>query len=180
MSDTPLTPPRGDFEKAERYINQLVSLINQNKIEVGHTDLKRFDPTSLRDHYTISLREYQIEISHSKHVNTEKDSYVMIFNNLKNLSAGSGDKVILAYIYLADSQFSKFKIVAERQIQEKEKAEEEKKFKNALQPIDDLLNQAQGSHTEDITNQKTYTFGDRSGANEKPAENLDSSVIHQI
>lgn len=136
------TPPKGDLEKAEKYINQLVDLLNQQRIEVYHTDLTKFDPTSLQDHYAISLKDYQIEISHSKHQDTDKNSYVMIFNNLKNISEGNGEKVILAYIYLADSQFSKFKIVADRQIEEKRRMEEERRFKEALAPIDNLLDQA--------------------------------------
>lgn len=180
MSDVNQIPPRGDFEKAEKYVNQLISLINQHRIEVGHTDLKKFDPTSLKDHYTISLREYQIEISHSQHPNTDKDSYVMIFNNLKNLSSGQGDKVILAYIYLADSQFSKFKFSADRQIHERERIEEEKKFQEALDPIDQLLNQAQGPAKEEpVHEQKTYTFGEQKEFKEK-AENFDTSQIHQV
>lgn len=148
MSDTEnKNPPKGDFQKAEKYITRLVDLVNRNKIQVTHTDLKRFDPTTLQDHYTISLSEYHIEISHSKQPNTGKDSYVMIFNNLKNIAAGQGEKVILAYIYLADTQFSKFKIVADRQIEEKRRAEEERKFKEALQPIDELLEKAGGGDT---------------------------------
>lgn len=148
MSNENQTPPRGDFDKAEKYINKLISLINQTKIEVFHTDLKKFDPTSLKDHYTIILEDYQIEISHSTHPNTDKDSYVMIFNNLKNVSEGSAQKVILAYIYLADAQYSKFKIVADRQIHERERVEEEKKFKEALGPIDQLLDHASKEGTE--------------------------------
>lgn len=148
MSNENQTPPRGDFDKAEKYINQLVSLINQNKVSVFQTDLKKFDPTSLKDHYTITLNEYQIEISHSNHPSTDKDSYVMIFNNLKNVSEGSAQKVILAFIYLADAQYSKFKIVADRQIHERERVEEEKKFKEALGPIDQLLDHASKEGTE--------------------------------
>ncbi len=144
MSDTNQTnPPKGDFDKADKYINQLAELINQKRIEVFHTDLKKFDPTTLQDHYTIKLQDYQIEISHSKQPNTGKDSFVMIFNNFKNLSDGNGAKAILAYIYLADSHFSKFKIVADRQIEDRRRAEEEKRFKEALAPIDNLLSQAQ-------------------------------------
>lgn len=138
-------PPRGDFETAEKYINQLIDLLNDRKIEVDHTDLKRFDPTTLQDHYTIGLSEYQIEISHSKTPDSGKDSYVMIFNNMKQLAEGSGAKVILAYIYLADSQFSRFKIVADHYITEKRKTEEEKRFKEALMPIDQLLDQVVGN-----------------------------------
>jgi hypothetical protein len=145
MSDSSnQTPPRGDFEKAERYINQLVGLLNQNKIEAFRTDLKKFDPTTLHDHYSVSLRDYQIELSHSKQPDSNKDSYVMIFNNLKQLSEGHGEKVILAYIYMTDSQFGKFKLVADRQIEQKRKAEEEKRFSEALAPIDELLSQASG------------------------------------
>lgn len=154
MSDTSnYTPPRGDFEKAERYINQLVSLINQNKIEAFHTDLNKFDPTTLHDHYTVNLQEYQIELSHSKQPNTGKDSFVMIFNNLKQLAEGSGDKVILAYIYMADSQFTKFKLVADRQVEQKRKAEEDKKFQDALAPIDEILNKAAGDSLANPTYQ---------------------------
>lgn len=138
-------PPRGDFETAEKYINQLIDLLNEKKIEVDHTDLKRFDPTTLQDHYTISLSEYQIEISHSKQPDSGKDSFVMIFNNMKQIAEGSGAKVILAYIYLADSQFSRFKIVADHYISEKRKIEEERRFKEALQPIDQLLDQVSTS-----------------------------------
>lgn len=143
MSDSSSdNPPRGDFETAEKYINQLVDLLNDNKIEVYHTDLKRFDPTTLQDHYTINLKEYQIELSHSKQPESGKDSYVMIFNNMKQISEGSPAKAILAYIYLADSQFSKFKVVADHFIEQKRKMEEERRFKEALQPIDQLLDQA--------------------------------------
>lgn len=138
-------PPRGDFETAEKYVNQLIDLLNERKIEVDHTDLKRFDPTTLQDHYTISLSEYQIEISHSKQPDSGKDSFVMIFNNMKQIAEGSGAKVILAYIYLADSQFSRFKIVADHYISEKRKIEEERRFKEALQPIDRLLDQVSTS-----------------------------------
>lgn len=148
MSDSDTkAPPRGDTEKAEKYINQLVDLINRKKIEVFRTDLKKFDPTSLQDHYTIALKDYQIEISHSKHPNSGKDSYVMIFNNLKNISNASSEKVILAYTYLADSHFSKFKIVADRQLEEKRRALEDKRFKEAIAPIDNLLEAVSDSST---------------------------------
>ena len=144
MSDTEnKNPPRGDFQKAEEYINKLVELVNRNKLQVTHTDLKRFDPTTLQDHYTVNLNDYHIEISHSKQPDNGKDSYVMIFNNLKQLAEGA-EKVILAYVYLVESQFSKFKMIADRQLEEKRKAEEEKKFKEALAPIDELLDKAAG------------------------------------
>lgn len=147
MSDSTQTPPKGDLDKAEKYVSQLVDLINQRKIEVYHTDLAKFDPTSLQDHYSINLEKYQIEISHSKHQDSGKNSFVMIFNNLKNIAGGNGEKVILAYIYLADSQFSKFKIVADRFLEEKRRIEEEQNFKEALAPIDDLLDQVSSQDT---------------------------------
>lgn len=168
------TPPKGDSEKAERYINQLVELINQNKLHVFHTDLKKFDPGSLQDHYTISLTDYQIEISHSKHPNSGKASYVMIFNNFKNLAQGNGEKAILAYVYLADAQYSKFKIVADRQIEERRRAEEDKRFKEALVPIDNLLNQVSAqSQTENQASTGEET--------PQPSDSyLSEQQIHQI
>jgi molecular chaperone GrpE (heat shock protein) len=164
MSDSNQSnPPKGDFEKAEKYINQLVELLNQKRVEVFHTDLKKFDPTTLQDHYTIKLEDYQIEISHSKQPNTGKDSYVMIFNNFKNLTDGKGEKAILAYVYLADSHFSKFKIVADRQIEDRRRAEEEKRFKEAMTPIDSLLDQALAStkpeHTPTAPSQTSQHLG---------------------
>lgn len=169
------TPPKGDSEKAEKYINQLVELINQNKLLVFHTDLKKFDPTSLQDHYTIALTDYQIEISHSKQPNSGKDSFVMIFNNFKHLAQGNGEKVILAYIYLADAQFSKFRIVADRQIEERRRLEEEKRFKEALVPIDNLLNQV--SSTLPAQNPQTSTTAAESTNN---SSYLSEQQIHQI
>lgn len=169
-------PPKGDFQKAEKYINQLVNLLNSNKIEVFHTDLKKFDPTSLQDHYTINLKDYQIEISHSKQPNSGKDSYVMIFNNLKNISEGSSDKAILAYVFLADSQYTKFKIVADRQIEEKRRAEEEKRFKEAMTPIDSLLDQASSkSNTE--TSEPSNT---PEPSTDSSSSYLKEQQIHQI
>lgn len=169
------TPPKGDSEKAEKYINQLVELINQSKLQVFRTDLKKFDPGSLQDHYTINLTEYQIEISHSKQPNSGKTSYVMIFNNFKHLAQGNGEKVILAYIYLADAQYSKFKIVADRQIEERRRLEEEKRFKEALVPIDNLLNQV--SSTSPAQNPQTSTTAEESTNNPSYISELQ---IHQI
>ena len=180
MSDNAQNPPRGDFQQAEKYINQLVDLISRNKIEVSHTDLKKFDPTTLQDHYTVNLSTYHIEISHSKQPNSDKDSHVMIFNNLKHLAEGTGDKVILAYIYLAESQFSRFKAAADRQIYDRERALEEKRFNQAVEPIDQLLNQAQGPmHDFKSEPAKTHTFGEQKELPEKLSD-YNSSQIHQI
>lgn len=145
MSDSSQNnPPKGDFETAEKYITQLVQLLNENKIEVNLTDLKRFDPTTLQTHYSVNLSDYQIEISHSKQPESGKDSYVMIFNNMKQISEGSPAKVILAYVYLTETQFSKFKTVADQFIAHKKKIEEETRFKEALKPVDELLSEASG------------------------------------
>lgn len=171
MSDVnELAPPKGNSEKAEKYINQLTDLINQNEIEVYRTDLKKFDPTSLQDHYTIGLKDYQIEISHSKHPGSDKNSYVMIFNNLKNLAEGTGEKVILGYIYLADSQYSKFKIVADTRIEAKRRAEEEKRFNKAIEPIDQLL----------ITVSTENSLKQNSSTDTIKEEYPDPPQIHQI
>lgn len=170
MSDSAQTiPPRGDIEKAEKYINQLVELLNQGKIDVTRTDLQKFDPTSLKDHYLVVLKDYQIEISHSQHPNTNKNSYVMIFNNLKNIAEGRGEKVILAYIYLTDSQFSKFKIVADGRIEALRRAEEEKRFNQAIKPIDELLNKVSG----EAENPKR-------DFEQTPKQFSDSPQIHQV
>jgi hypothetical protein len=151
MSDSSQNnPPKGDFETAEKYITQIVELLNEGKIEVYLTDLKRFDPTTLQNHYTLNLKEYQIEISHSRHPDSGKDSFVMIFNNMKQISEGSPAKVILAYTYLTDAQFAKFKTVADHILAQKRRAEEEKRFKEALRPVDDLLDQVSSTNSQPL------------------------------
>lgn len=143
--DTAKTPPRGDYQKAENYINRLVSLVESGKLQVIHTDLQKFDPGSIQDHYRLDLQDYQIEISHSKLPNSGADSYVMLFTNLKNVSEGSAEKAILAYTQLSNNQFNKFKTAAESQIEERRRLEEEKRFNEALSPIDSLLDEAQSN-----------------------------------
>lgn len=142
MDSAQSTPPRGDYQKAESYINRLVTLVEDGRLEVTHTDLQKFDPGSIQDHYRLDLNDYQIEISHSKLPNSGADSYVMLFTNLKNVEAGSAPKAILAYTQLSNNQFEKFKAAADSQIEEKRRLEEEKRFKDALAPIDSLLNEA--------------------------------------
>src|SRR5688572_20857956 len=85
---TQLPPPQGDPEKAGKYIERLVQLLNQDKVTVVHTDLTRFDPSALEDHYRIDLQDYQVEVSHSKQPSTGKDSYVILFTNIKNIREG--------------------------------------------------------------------------------------------
>lgn len=132
-------PPNGDPHSAEKYINKLVELINQDKVVVSHTDLKKFDPSNLEDHYRIDLRLYQVEISHSKQASNGKDQYVILFTNLKNVREEAEEKIILAYMYLSDDQFRKFKIVAGDQLERKRKEEEEKRLHEVLAPVDNIL-----------------------------------------
>lgn len=156
MNSANSNPPRGDYQKAEKYITQLCTLIGQNKIEVIHTDLKKFDPNSIQDHYRVTLEDYHIEVSHSKLPNTGSDSYVMLFTNLKNVAEGNADKTILAYTQLSDTQFQTFKEAAQAQIEERRRKEEEKRFNEALTPIDNLLNQVKNTTAEDQSEEKIH------------------------
>lgn len=142
MDDAPSNPPRGDYQKADSYINRLVTLVEGGKLQVVHTDLQKFDPGSIQDHYRLDLNDYQIEISHSKLPNSGADSYVMLFTNLKSVKDGNAEKAILAYTQLSNNQFEKFKTAADTQIEDNRRLEEEKRFKDALAPIDSLLNEA--------------------------------------
>lgn len=145
-----LPPPIGDTEKADKYINTLIDLITADKLTVSHTDLAKFDPTSLQDHYRMDLQDYEIEVSHNKDPDTGQDSFVMLFTNLKHLNEQSSPKVILAYIHLNEAQFQKFKTISDDQIFKKRKEAEEKRFKEAMIPIDQILEQlseVQAEHT---------------------------------
>jgi hypothetical protein len=136
-----LPPSSSDYKRAEKYISELIKLIEQDKILVSHTDLSKFDPTSLQDHYWLDLKHYQVEISHSKKFQSGEDSYVMIFNNLKHIGEGQAEKVILAYINLEANHFIKFKSVADDQIAKNQKKEEENRFNQAVAPINQALEQ---------------------------------------
>ena len=138
---TLLPPPSGDTQKADRYLTQIIELINKDKLTVLHTDLARFDPTSLQDHYRLDLNDYEVEISHNKQPDSGKDFYIMLFNNLKTVSERCTEKIILAYIHLNAGQFAKFKTVANDQLERKRKEAEEKRFKEAMAPIDSVLEQ---------------------------------------
>lgn len=140
MPDTDtIQPPSGEPHSAEKYINKLIGLINNDKIQVSHTDLKKFDPTNLEDHYRMDLKDYQVEVSHSKQASDGKDQYVVIFTNLQNVRENACEKVILAYIYLSDEQFRKFKLVAADFLERKRKEAEEKRLQEALIPVDNIL-----------------------------------------
>lgn len=134
-----LPPPSGNPAQAEKYIGQLVSLIDNDKLAVLNTDLSKFDPSSLQDHYRIDLKDYQLEVSHSKHPSTGKDSYVLLFTNIKNIVQNNCQKIILAYLHLEDSQFGRFKTACKNQLERERKKEEDKRLKEALQPVDQIL-----------------------------------------
>lgn len=178
MSDQPLTttqtdnsvqlpPPIGDSEKADHYITRLTELVSTDRLTVSRTDLAKFDPTSLQDHYRLDLKDYEIEISHNKQPDSGKDFYVVLFNNLKFVSDKCTEKVILAYVHITEDQFAKFKTVADDQIERKRKEAEEKRFKEAMNPIDQALEQLGTASqtppvekTESSTNQPPPVFAE--------------------
>lgn len=136
-----LPPPSGDPEQAEHYITQLIELLNIDKLTALRTDLSKFDPTSLHDHFRLDLKDYEVEISHNKQPDSGKDFYVVLFNNLKFVSNQCSEKVILAYMHLSEQQFKLFKSAADKQIERGRKAAEEKRLKEAMMPIDEMLDQ---------------------------------------
>lgn len=178
--ETDQKPPHGDTGKAQSYIDKLKRLITLDKVVVTKTDLKRFDPTNLQNHYRIDLGGYHIEISHSKDANTAKDAYVLVFTNVAKLAADSADsnkKVILAYLHLTQDQFLTFKEVADDQLDKIRKAEEEKRFNQAVEPIEQAL--------EHLESQPTYSTPTEENSTEEPSteepksEYSDFPPIHQ-
>lgn len=146
---TQAPPAIGDPEKAKKYIDWLANLIDQNKVSVSHTDLKKYDLSTMQDHYRISLRDYEVEVSHSKTPDSGKDSYIILFNNIKQVSDNTSQKVILAYIPLSTDLFMKFKDSARSQLERKRREAEEKRFNAAMQPIDSLLEEMSTHQKED-------------------------------
>ena len=146
------TPPSGDPSQAEKYVDQLINLLESDLLTINHTDLARFDPSSMQDHFSIDLKEYRVEISHSKHPESGKDSYVMLFTNLKKITNANGnEKVILAYMHLDDTQFMHFRKAYTQQVERRRKAEEEKRLKEALAPIDKTLGEFKSNQTQSPT-----------------------------
>lgn len=136
-----LPPPSGDPSQAAKYVNQLIGLIESDQVTISHTDLARFDPSSLQDHFLIELKDYHVEISHSKHPNSGKDAYVMLFTNLKKVANGDRQKIILAYMHLDASQFLYFRKSYTQQAERIRRAEEEKRLTAAMEPVDKLLSE---------------------------------------
>lgn len=149
-------PPAGDLPKAERYLNWLMDLITHDKVIVEHTDLQKFESTTLQDHYQISLDDYVVELSHNRNAEADKNTYVMLFNNIHRINMGTATKVILAYIPLTEQQFQEFKYTADDQIARKKKEYEDKRFKDAMAPLDELLEKLSSSDAklEDIKEER--------------------------
>lgn len=134
-----LPPPQGDIVRAEKYLSQLTDLIRRNKVKVAHTDLNKFNLNSIQDHYRVDLSDYEVEVSHSRHPDSDKDYYVMLFNNIDKIEEGCAKKVILAYINLTEPQFKTFKSSCEEHLARKKQEEEQKRFQKVMEPIDSLL-----------------------------------------
>lgn len=143
MSTQPakLPPPIGDAKAAGFYISQLGGLIKSDKLLVKQTDLAKLDPSSLQNHYRLDLADYEVEVSHNKQVDSGKDFYIILFNNLRQVSGQFAQKVILAYIHLSHDQFREFKATADDQLERKRREAEEKRFKEVMAPIDQTLEQ---------------------------------------
>lgn len=147
MSNLP-PPPSGDSEKAEKYLNKIIDLLKQDKLTAYHTDLAQFDPNSLQDHYRVDLKDYQIEVSHSKQPDNGKDSFIILFNNLKLAENNLPEKIILAYLHLTTTQFNDFKSAAEDQIQKVAQQEQEQRLNEVLSPIEQALEEISQSDNQ--------------------------------
>jgi hypothetical protein len=171
-------PPAGDSEKSEKYLNQLTSLINQDKLAVFHTDLNQFDVASIEDHYRMDLGEYEVEINHSKQPDTGQDFYIMLFNNIKKIE-GDGEncvnKVILAYTHLSQSQFEDFKEAADASLNRKKAREDAKRFTDAMNPIDNLLENLSSSQAPIEEDNEPEELSDTNDENEDQGESPDDS-----
>ncbi len=139
-NDAPSTPPpSGDSKKADEYISKITKLLSQDKVTATHTDLTQYEPCSISDHYKIIMDSYEVEVSHTKQPDTNKDFFIMLFNNVRQFEGSN--KLILAYIHLTNEQFRLFKGVADEQLARKKKEEEQRRFTSAMQPIDQILNE---------------------------------------
>lgn len=132
-------PPIGDPQRADRYINSLVRLINKDKLGLTHTDLNKFDVTTMQNHYRVDLGDYDVEISHSIQPETNKDFYTIIFNNIKHISDGKSDKVVLGYVHLTDEQYGRFKVAADEYLERRRKEADRERFAQNLAPIEQIL-----------------------------------------
>lgn len=134
-------PPVGDPAKAEKYIDHLINLLKWDKATVTHTDSKKHN-SSMQDHYRINLGHYDAEISHSVNPHTNQNLYVLLFTNVNHLKSGHADQAILSYLYLHEPTFRKFKTAVENHFERLRREAEERRFKTAMQPIDDYISKA--------------------------------------
>lgn len=157
------TPPSGDTQKAEEYLVKMIPLIEADKLFVAHTDLSKFDPSTLQDHYRLDLKEYTIEVSHSKNPDTGRDSFIMLFTNISQVETGESGKVILAYLHLTEEQFRRFADASINQLQRIKAREEEKRLNEALKPIDEVFdeissNTSNETLTDDVIEEKLPAY----------------------
>lgn len=134
-------PPIGDVSKAEKYINQLIELMNKDKCTVTQSDLAKFGQSHMQEHFRISLGTYDAEVSHSLNQN-QKDTYILLFTNTQQIKEGKAQDAILAYINLSSELYNELKASIETHIERKIKEAEQKRFNEAMQPIDDFIDQA--------------------------------------
>lgn len=142
MNEENLTPPpSGDPLQAEKYLKKIIELIDEDKLDVAHTDLSKFNPGSLQNHFRIDLQEYKVEVSHSKQKDSGKDSYIILFTNIQTIDPTNPEKIILAYMHLNEVQYGDFRNAAFEQINRKKKKAEEKRLNDAMEPINNILEQ---------------------------------------
>lgn len=141
--DTPnnpkIPPPIGNPKHVQKYLDQLIELIRCDKANLTHSDLKKYDPTTMQDHYRISLGAYDAEISHSINPNSNQDVYLLIFTNVAHIKTGLAHEAILSYLYLTEAAFQKFKTEAEIYFDRKRQEAEDRRFKETMKPIDDII-----------------------------------------
>lgn len=138
-------PPTANSTQGQKYIKQLVELVNQDRLEADHSDLTKFDASCMQDHYRINLDRYEVELSHSKHPETGEDVYILLFNGLKSVK-NEGDRVILSYVHVTKDQFETLKEVCDKQAERLSAKREEERFHEVMKPIDQALEEIPSAH----------------------------------
>lgn len=147
------TPPIGTREQADQYLDQIIHNLKTDRFPLIHSDLSKFGPGSFQDHYRIDLGEYHAEVSHSKHPQSGNDIYSLIFTNVDKIRQGLSNQAILGYLPLTAEQFNKFRSAADRYFEDQKRREEQKRFRESMQPIDTLLGM---SRTTDSQNRSDH------------------------
>lgn len=132
-------PPIGDSKDAPNYISKLIAAFESERYTLVHSDLSKFDPCSIQDHYRVDLGDYHAEVSHSKHPQTAADVYSLIFTNIQKIRDGASNEAVLSYISLEKATFDHFKSAAERYFKDGERRAELRRFKEAMSPVDAIL-----------------------------------------